>query len=107
MKKLITTMFAGALAAAAMAPLAHAQSGYDTGAKKGSGTTTNSGEARPDATSSGTSGAETSAPTRAAPTQGTVDGSGSGMARPDASSANTSGAPDAGSPSRAAPTQNR
>lgn len=104
-KKITAGALAGALALAT-AGSAMAQSGYDTGAGKSPSATTNSGEARPDSSSSGSSvGAAPS--TTAAPTSGS-GGGGSGMARPDASSATSSGAPVANTNSgKAAPTDTR
>lgn len=96
MRKFLSAALAGALVASSFAPAAFAQSGYETGAGKPSGTTTNSGEARPDANRGSTGSGETMPGTRAAPTSGS-EGSGSGMSRPDASSASSSGAPNASS----------
>lgn len=105
MRNLLTVAFAGALAAATVAPLAYAQSGQDTGTNRG-GATTNSGTARPDATGTmDSSGAPSGAASRAAPTQGST--SGSGMSRPDAAGAGAAGAPEASSPKKATGTQNQ
>ncbi|QZO00217.1 hypothetical protein [Chenggangzhangella methanolivorans] len=100
----MTIALSGALAAVTFAPLANAQSGYDTNTNRG-GATSGSGEARPDATTGTTGGAPAASSMKAAPTQGST--SGSGMSRPDASSASSSGAPEASSPKKATGTQNQ
>jgi hypothetical protein len=104
MQFLAAAVLAGAMIAASSA--AFAQSGYDTGARKPTGTTTNSGPARPDATRNGGGApAETSSrgPANAASSSGAGGERGQ---RPDAKPASTAGAPKASSNSRrAAPTQ--
>lgn len=105
MRKLLTTAVAGALAAATFVPMAHAQSGQDTGTNRG-GATTNSGTARPDAAGTiDSGGAPSGASSKAAPTQGST--SGSGMSRPDAASASVSGAPKAAEPHKATSTDTK
>ena len=104
MRRILTTALAGALAAASFAPLAYAQAGYDTNTNRG-GATSGSGEARPDATTSKSGGAEAGASSKAAPTQGSTMGS--GTARPDATSSSASGAPEASSPKKATSTDTK
>ena len=103
MRKILTIALSGALTAVIFAPLANAQSGYDTNTNRG-GATTGSGEARPDARTGASGGVPSGAASKAAPTQGSV--SGSGMSRPDASPAGASGAPEASPPKKATGTQN-
>ncbi|WP_020179130.1 hypothetical protein [Methylopila sp. M107] len=103
MRKITSVALASALALAPVATVASAQSGYDTGAGKNPATTTNSGEARPDATTADAPGGKMARPDKAAPTSGS-GGSGSGMKRPDAdpNSAATGGAVEP-APKKAAP----
>lgn len=103
MRKIMTIALAGALASVTFAPLANAQSGYNTNTNRG-GATAGSGEARPDATTGTSGGAPAGASMKAAPTQGST--SGSGTSRPDAASASVKGAPEAKSPKKATGTQN-
>lgn len=103
MQKIMTIALVGALASVTFAPLASAQSGYDTNTNRG-GATTGSGEARPD-TATATGGAPAGESMKAAPTQGGT--SGSGTARPDASPSSAAGAPEASGPKKATGTQNQ
>lgn len=106
MRKLVTAVFAGALALAPMAAIA--QSGQDTGAGRPDAATANSGQARPDSTTNrGAMPKSTEPSTRGAATSG-ADGTGSGSARPDADpNSRSSGGVRASEPMTAAPTDTR
>lgn len=106
MRRIMTALFAGAVAFAPFAAVA--QSGQDTGAGKPDAATTNSGQARPDSTTNrGVMPHSANPSTSGAPTSGT-DGTGSGMARPDSDpSSRSSGGVKASEPTKAAPTDTK
>ncbi len=106
MRNLIGAAAVVALSLAPLAGVAHAQSGYDTGAGKSSGATTNSGEARPDANKSG--GGATGGPSSKASATSGSGGSGSGTARPDAdANSGKTGGMEQPAPSKASPTDTK
>lgn len=106
MHRIMTAVFAGAVALAPFAAVA--QSGQDTGAGRPDAATTNSGQARPDSTTNRGAMPQSAEPSKSGAATSGADGTGSGSARPDADpNARSSGGVKASEPTKAAPTDTR